>query len=200
MCIRDRQIADLESPGGKLSVHKMRLAGKMIASPTCPNCGNVMQLIEGEGPSVTYDARYPSYNGDRILVDKAEARENISIVKNAVTKEITSSDGKVNGLLYEDRIDGSEHRFELSGVFVQIGLIPNSQFLDGVLELTPWGEIKVDEKCRTSSEGIFACGDVTTAPYKQIVVAMGEGSKAGLSAFEYLLMDETNNDGKLVAA
>ena len=72
--------------------------------------------------------------------------------------------------------------------------------MDGVLELTPWGEIKVDEKCRTSSEGIFACGDVTTAPYKQIVVAMGEGSKAGLSAFEYLLMDETKNDGKLVAA
>ena len=156
--------------------------------------------LAGIVDSVTVFEFLPELKADRILVDKAEARENISIVKNAVTKEITSSDGKVNGLLYEDRIDGSEHRFELSGVFVQIGLIPNSQFLDGVLELTPWGEIKVDDKCRTSSEGIFACGDVTTAPYKQIVVAMGEGSKAGLSAFEYLLMDETNNDGKLVAA
>ena len=68
--VAEQQIADLESPGGKLSVLKMRLAGKMIASATCPNCGNVMKLIEGEGPSVTYDARYPSYNGDRILVDK----------------------------------------------------------------------------------------------------------------------------------
>lgn len=68
--VAEQQIADLESPGGKLSVLQMRLAGKMIASATCPNCGNVMKLIEGEGPSVTYDARYPSYNGDRILVDK----------------------------------------------------------------------------------------------------------------------------------
>ena len=68
--VAKQQVADLESPGGKLSVLQMRLAGKMIASATCPNCGNVMKLIEGEGPSVTYDARYPSYNGDRILVDK----------------------------------------------------------------------------------------------------------------------------------
>ena len=68
--VAEQQIADLESPGGKISVLQMRLAGKMIASATCPNCGNVMKLIEGEGPSVTYDARYPSYNGDRILVDK----------------------------------------------------------------------------------------------------------------------------------
>ena len=68
--VAKQQIASLEAPGGKLSVLQMRLAGKMIASATCPNCGNVMKLIEGEGPSVTYDARYPSYNGDRILVDK----------------------------------------------------------------------------------------------------------------------------------
>lgn len=175
--------------------------GKKVAVIGGGNSGMEAALdLAGIVDSVTVFEFLPELKADRILVDKAEARENISIVKNAVTKEITSSDGKVNGLLYEDRSDGSEHRFELSGVFVQIGLIPNSQFLDGVLELTPWGEIKVDEKCRTSSEGIFACGDVTTAPYKQIVVAMGEGSKAGLSAFEYLLMDETNNDGKLVAA
>jgi signal peptidase I len=68
--VAQQQVTDLEAPGGKLSVLQMRLAGKMIASATCPNCGNVMKLIEGEGPSVTYDARYPSYNGDRILVDK----------------------------------------------------------------------------------------------------------------------------------
>tara|TARA_B100000900_G_scaffold378527_1_gene362757 strand:- start:613 stop:2193 length:1581 start_codon:yes stop_codon:yes gene_type:complete len=175
--------------------------GKKVAVIGGGNSGIEAALdLAGIVESVTVFEFLPELNADQILIDKAEARENISIVKNAATKEITSSSGKVDGLLYEDRSDGSEHRCEISGVFVQIGLVPNSQFLDGVLELTAWGEIKIDEKCRTSSKGIFACGDVTTVPYKQIVVAMGEGSKASLSAFEYLLMNETKNDGELAAA
>ena len=73
-------------------------------------------------------------------------------------------------------------------MFVQIGLVPNSQFLDGIVDLTPHGEVIIDDKCRTNAEGIFACGDLTTVPYKQIIVSMGEGAKASLAAFEYLLM------------
>ena len=72
-------------------------------------------------------------------------------------------------------------------MFVQIGLVPNSDFLDGVVERSRFGEIVINEKCQTSEEGIYACGDVTTVPYKQIVIAMGEGSKASLAAFEYLM-------------
>ena len=175
--------------------------GKKVAVIGGGNSGMEAALdLAGIVESVTVFEFLPELNADQILIDKAKARENIFIVKNAMTKEITSTSGKVDGLLYEDRSDGSEHRCELSGVFVQIGLVPNSQFLDGVIEMTPWGEIKIDEKCRTSSAGIFACGDVTTVPYKQIVVAMGEGSKASLSAFEYLLMNETKNDGALAAA
>ena len=75
----------------------------------------------------------------------------------------------------------------LAGVFIQIGLIPNSDFLNDLVERSPYGEIIIDEKCKTSEPGIYACGDVTTVPYKQIVVAMGEGAKASLSAFEYLI-------------
>ena len=71
-------------------------------------------------------------------------------------------------------------------MFVQIGLVPNSQFLNGVVDMTAFGEIIIDEKCRTNSPGIFACGDVTTVPYKQIIIAMGEGAKAALAAFDYI--------------
>ena len=77
---------------------------------------------------------------------------------------------------------------ELAGVFIQIGLVPNSSFLTDIVDLTKYGEVKIDERGRTSESGIFACGDVTTVPYKQIVIAMGEGTKASLAAFDYLLM------------
>ena len=119
---------------------------------------------------------------------------NINIIKNVETKAITAKDGKVTGLDYADRETGAEHHQRLDGVFVQIGLVPNSSFVEGLIELTPWGEIIVDERGQTSVEGIFACGDVTTVPYKQIVIAMGEGSKAGLTAFEYLLTHEVDKD------
>ncbi len=123
----------------------------------------------------------PALKADKILVDQARTRDNITIITNAATRQITAAGGKVDGLEYEDRGTGDLHRKAVAGVFVQIGLVPNSRFLADIVEMTPFGEIIVDDKCATSAEGIFACGDVTTVPYKQIVISMGEGSKAALS-------------------
>ena len=95
----------------------------------------------------------------------------------------------MSAIEYTDRASEKQHNLKLDGIFVQIGLIPNSNFLNDLVEKTQFGEIIIDEKCQTSAAGIFACGDVTTVPYKQIIIAMGEGSKASLSAFEYLLTE-----------
>lgn len=144
--------------------------------------------LAGIVKSVTVFEFMPELKADQVLVDQAAARDNITIVRNAATRRITASDGKVDGLEYEDRETGQVHQVSLAGVFVQIGLIPNSQFVDGIVDLSPHGEVIIDDKCRTSVDGIFACGDLTTVPYKQIIVSMGEGAKASLAAFEYLLM------------
>jgi alkyl hydroperoxide reductase subunit F len=94
---------------------------------------------------------------------------------------------KVNGLVYTDRSNGESQRIELEGIFVQIGLLPNSEWLKGTIALSPRGEIEIDARTETSLPGVFAAGDVTTVPYKQIIIAMGEGSKAALSAFDHLI-------------
>jgi NADH-dependent peroxiredoxin subunit F len=109
------------------------------------------------------------------------------VKRNVATRQIVADGGKVNAIEYEDRATGQLHRDELAGVFIQIGLVPNSQMVADLVDTKPWGEIVINEKCETSEPGIFACGDVTTVPYKQIVIAMGEGAKASLAAFEYLL-------------
>jgi NADH-dependent peroxiredoxin subunit F len=106
---------------------------------------------------------------------------------NAQTTEITGDGNKVNGLTYKDRVSGETRIVELEGVFVQIGLVPNTEWLKGTIELSRYGEIVVDAKGHTNIEGIFAAGDCTTIPFKQIVIAAGEGSKAALSAFDYLI-------------
>ncbi|MDN3638347.1 alkyl hydroperoxide reductase subunit F [Simiduia curdlanivorans] len=129
----------------------------------------------------------PELKADKVLVDKAKVASNIEIYINAKTTSVEAETGKVSALHWQDRESGESHRQPLDGIFVQIGLVPNSQFLGDLVETTRHGEIVVNEKCQTSVPGIFACGDVTTVPYKQIVIAMGEGSKAALSAFEYLL-------------
>jgi len=98
--------------------------------------------------------------------------------------------GKVTGLSYKDRNSDAHHDVDLEGIFVQIGLVPNTEWLHGAVGLTPRGEIEVDHRGETSQPGIFAAGDATTVPYKQIVIAMGEGSKAGLSAFDYMIRTE----------
>jgi alkyl hydroperoxide reductase subunit F len=124
---------------------------------------------------------------DAVLVSKLKSLPNVSIHLNAQTTEITGANGKVNGISYKDRVSGDVHHVELEGVFVQIGLVPNTEFLKGTLELSRFGEIVVDAKGHTNVEGVFAAGDCTTVPYKQIVIAAGEGSKAALSAFDHLI-------------
>jgi alkyl hydroperoxide reductase subunit F len=131
----------------------------------------------------------PGLKADNILVEKAEAHKKITIIKNVATKEVIAENGKVVALAYEDRATGEMKQQSLSGIFIQIGLLPNSDFLQGVVECTKYGEVIIDEKCHTSEPGIFAAGDVSTVPYKQIVIAMGEGAKASLSAFDYLIRE-----------
>ena len=124
---------------------------------------------------------------DAVLVSKLKSLPNVTIHVNAQTTEITGDGSKVNGIRYKDRVSGTEHHVELEGVFVQIGLVPNTEFLKGTVELSKFGEIVIDAKCHTNLPGVFAAGDVTTVPYKQIIIAAGEGSKAALSAFDYLI-------------
>ena len=124
---------------------------------------------------------------DAVLVSKLKSLPNVTIHVNAQTTEITGDGQKVNGIRYKDRVSGEERHVELEGVFVQIGLVPNTEFLKGTVELSPFGEIVVDAKCHTNVPGVFAAGDVTTVPYKQIIIAAGEGAKAALSAFDYLI-------------
>ncbi|MDR7094215.1 alkyl hydroperoxide reductase subunit F [Hydrogenophaga laconesensis] len=124
---------------------------------------------------------------DAVLVSKLKSLPNVDIHVNAQTTEITGADGKVNGLSYKDRVSGELHHIELEGVFVQIGLVPNTEFLKGTVTLSRFGEIEVDAKGHTNVPGVFAAGDCTTVPYKQIVIAAGAGSTAALSAFDYLI-------------
>ena len=124
---------------------------------------------------------------DAVLVRKLKSLPNVDIHTNAQTTEITGAGGTVNGLSYKDRASGELRHIELAGVFVQIGLVPNTEWLKGTVELSRYGEIVVDAKGHTNVDGVFAAGDCTTVPYKQIVIAAGEGSKAALSAFDHLI-------------
>ncbi len=124
---------------------------------------------------------------DAVLVSKLKSLANVTIVTNAQTTEITGDGSKVNGIRYKDRVSGTEHHIELEGIFVQIGLVPNTEWLKGTVDLSRFGEIVVDAKGHTNVPGVFAAGDCTTVPYKQIVIAAGEGAKAALSAFDYLI-------------
>ena len=124
---------------------------------------------------------------DAVLVNKLKSLPNVTIHTNAQTTEITGADGKVNGLKYKDRATNVEHTVALEGVFVQIGLVPNTEWLKGTVELSRFGEIIVDSHGRTNLPGVFAAGDCTTVPFKQIVIAAGDGSKAALSAFDHLI-------------
>jgi alkyl hydroperoxide reductase subunit F len=128
-----------------------------------------------------------SLKADAVLVNKLKSLPNVDLHLNAQTTEITGDGQKVNGMTFKDRVSGELHHVALEGVFVQIGLVPNTEFLKGTLELSKYGEIVIDDKCHTNVPGVFAAGDVTTVPYKQIVIAAGEGSKAALSAFDHLI-------------
>ena len=124
---------------------------------------------------------------DAVLQNKLRSLPNVKIITQAQTTEVTGDGEKVNGLVYKDRASGEKHTIELEGIFVQIGLLPNTDWLKGTLNLSPRGEIEVDNRGQTSLPGVFAAGDCTTVPYKQIIIAMGEGAKASLAAFDYLI-------------
>ena len=124
---------------------------------------------------------------DAVLQNKLRSLPNVTILTSALTTEVLGDGRKVTGLRYQDRSSGESHDVSLDGIFVQIGLLPNSEWLKGSLELSERGEIVVDARGQTSLPGVFAAGDVTTVPYKQIVIAMGDGAKASLSAFDHLI-------------
>ena len=162
--------------------------GKDVAVIGGGNSGIEAALdLAGIVKSVTVFEFMPTLKADQILVDQVNARDNITLLSNVETEQITAVNGKVDAIEYSDRETGEKHRLPLAGVFVQIGLVPNSQFVEGLLDLSKFGEIVINERGETSEPGIFAAGDVTTVPYKQIVISMGEGAKAALSAFDYLL-------------
>jgi alkyl hydroperoxide reductase subunit F len=122
-----------------------------------------------------------------VLVRKLQSLPNVTIHTSAQTTEITGDGKKVDGIRFKDRTSGAEHEVALAGVFVQIGLLPNTDFLRGTLELSRFGEIEVDAHGRTNVPGVFAAGDCTTVPYKQIVISAGAGATAALSAFDHLI-------------
>lgn len=139
---------------------------------------------------------------DEVLQTKANSMDNIEIITQAMTTEVVGDGNKVTGLTYTDRASDSSKSLELAGIFVQIGLVPNSEFLDGDIDLTNRGEIIINDKGETSMPGVFAAGDVTTVPYKQIIIAMGAGATASLSAFDYLIRQapaETENNSEQAA-
>ncbi|MGE8412198.1 MAG: alkyl hydroperoxide reductase subunit F [Pseudomonas sp.] len=124
---------------------------------------------------------------DAVLQRKLFSLPNVKVITSALTSEVKGDGQKVTGLVYKDRDSGEFNSVDLEGIFVQIGLLPNTDWLKGTVELTPRGEIIVDARGETSLPGVFAAGDVTTVPYKQIVIAVGEGAKASLSAFDHLI-------------
>ena len=125
---------------------------------------------------------------DQVLINKANSLPNVEIITMAQTTEVVGDGKRVTSLKYKDRNTDEIKEIELSGIFVQIGLVPNTEWLkDSDVELSARGEIEVGSRGETSMEGVFAAGDATTVPYKQIIIAMGEGAKASLGAFDYLI-------------
>ncbi|MDI9238956.1 alkyl hydroperoxide reductase subunit F [Lysobacter sp. LF1] len=138
---------------------------------------------------------------DEVLQRKLRSLPNVRVIVSGQTTEVLGDGSKVTGLVYKDRVGGDSHRIDLEGIFVQIGLLPNTEWLKGAVALSPRGEIVIDERGQTSVPGVFAAGDATTVPYKQIVIAMGAGSTAALSAFDHLIRTSvTTEQASAVAA
>jgi NADH-dependent peroxiredoxin subunit F len=133
---------------------------------------------------IEYDAQL---RADAVLTAKLQSLANVTVITGAQTTEVAGDGERVNGLIYKDRQSGALHTLDVAGVFVQIGLVPNTDWLKGTVKLSPRGEVEVDARGQTSVPGVFAAGDCTVVPYKQIVIAVGEGAKASLSAFDHLI-------------
>ncbi len=161
-------------------------AGKNVAVIGGGNSGIEAAIdLAGICKHVTVLEFLPELKADSVLQDRLRSLPNVTVITNAETKEITGTD-RVNGLTYIDRKTGGEHHIDVDGVFVQIGLVPNTSWLEGTVEMER-GEIIVDERGATSMSGVFAAGDCTNTPYKQIIISMGSGATAALSAFDYLI-------------
>ncbi|WP_446898926.1 alkyl hydroperoxide reductase subunit F [Clostridium sp. LBM24168] len=135
---------------------------------------------------VTIIEYMPELKSDVVLKNRLGSLPNVTVINNAETKEITGSD-KVDGITYIDRSTGGKHHIEIQGVFVQIGLVPNTSWIDKIITRNPHGEIVTDNHAATNLPGVFAAGDCTNSPYKQIIISMGSGATAALSAFDYLI-------------
>jgi alkyl hydroperoxide reductase subunit F len=179
--------------------------GKRVAVIGGGNSGVEAAIdLAGLVAEVTLVEFMPELRADEVLQRKLRSLKNVTVVLNAQTTEVTGDGSKVNGLTYRDRAGGDAHHVELEGVFVQIGLVPNTEWLKGTIALSRHGEIEVDARGETSIAGVFAAGDVTTVPYKQIVIAAGDGAKAALGAFDHLIRSsapaEAVADGKVAVA
>ncbi|HEY8435442.1 MAG TPA: alkyl hydroperoxide reductase subunit F [Haloplasmataceae bacterium] len=163
-------------------------AGKRVAVIGGGNSGIEAAIdLAGIAQHVTVLEFLPQLKADQVLQDRLFSLRNVTVITNAATKAITGKD-KVDGLTYVDRETNEEHHLELEGVFIQIGLVPNTDWLEGSgVERNRFGEIIVDEAGATNIPGVFAAGDCTTQRYKQIIISMGSGATAALSAFDYLI-------------
>lgn len=146
--------------------------------------------LAGIVKSITLIEFLPELKADKVLVNKLESLSNVKIIMNAKTTAINGDGDKVTSVEYQDRADENVYNLKLSGVFVQIGLLPNSAFVKDLVRTNKFGEILTDNKCRTDVKNIYAAGDVADTPYKQIIIAMGEGAKAGLAVFEDQMIAE----------
>ncbi len=174
--------------------------GKRVAVIGGGNSGVEAAIdLAGVVEHVTLIEFAPQLKADAVLVNKLMSLPKVTIRTNAQTTEITGASGKVNGLRYRNRESGDEHWLPLEGVFVQIGLVPNTEWLRGTVDLSRFGEIAVDAGGHTNIPGVFAAGDCTTVPYKQIVIAAGDGAKAALSAFDYLIRQPATADEAVLA-
>lgn len=162
-------------------------AGKQVAVVGGGNSGVEAAIdLAGIAAHVTLFEFMPNLKADQVLQERLYKLPNVTVHVNAQVKELTGG-SKMEGLTYIDRATGEEHHLPMDGVFVQIGLVPNTEWLDGVLERTRMGEIIVDTHGATKIPGVFAAGDCTNSPYKQIIISMGSGATAALSAFDYII-------------
>jgi alkyl hydroperoxide reductase subunit F len=138
---------------------------------------------------------------DQVLQAKARSMKNVEIITNALTTEVRGDGQKAVGLNYTDRTSGESKQLDVAGIFVQIGLVPNTEWLkNSDVDLSRFGEIEIDNRGATNLPGVFAAGDATTVPYKQIIIAMGAGSTAALSAFDHLIRTPSPEERKKEAA
>ena len=185
---KEKAFADIPKLGRCPSCDGPLFKGKRVAVIGGGNSGVEAAIdLAGVVEHVTVFEFMPELKADAVLQKKLTSLPNVTIIKNAQTTEVLGDGSKVTGLSYKDRSNDEVKQVQLEGIFVQIGLLPNTDWLKGTLELNKMGEIVIDAKGQTSVPGVFAAGDCTNVPYKQIIVAAGAGAVAGLSAFEHLI-------------